>query len=143
VPANADQVVLINGTWDQLNDFINGDCSMRDHRGSIPIRNSCHSPWINSLDFRYGVTLPTGGRTRVEVTMDVFNLLNLFNKNWGWSFYPTLNSPIPIGYAGINAATGKETLNLSTITSPNFQGTFNRDDLRSRWQAQFGARIRF
>ena len=43
----------------------------------------------------------------------------------------------------MRAATGKETLNLSTITSPNFQGTFNRDDLRSRWQAQFGARIRF
>ena len=71
------------------------------------------------------------------------NLLNLFNKNWGWSVYPNLNSPITIGYGGINAATGKETLNLSTITSPNFQGTFTRDDLRSRWQAQFGARIRF
>jgi hypothetical protein len=54
-----------------------------------------------------------------------------------------LNSPIPIGYGGINPATGKETLNLSTITSSNFQGTFNRDDLRSRWQAQFGARVRF
>jgi hypothetical protein len=65
------------------------------------------------------------------------------NKNWGWSLYPNLNSPITIGYGGINAATGKETLNLSTITSPNFQGTFNRDDLRSRWQAQFGARVRF
>ena len=143
VPATPDQVVLTNGTWDQLNDYINSECSMRDHRGSIPIRNSCHAPWINSLDFRYGVTVPTGGRTKIELTMDVFNLLNLLNKDWGWSFYPTLNSPIPIGYAGINPATGKETLNLSTITSPNFQGTFNRDDLRSRWQAQFGARIRF
>jgi len=143
VPASADQVVVINGTWDQLNAYINGDCSMREHRGSIPLRNACHSPWINSLDFRYGVTVPTGGRTRVELTMDVFNLLNLFNRNWGWSFYPTLNSPIPIGYAGLNPATGRETLNLSTIASPNFQGTFNRDDLRSRWQAQFGARVRF
>ncbi|PYR79547.1 MAG: hypothetical protein DMF87_11030 [Acidobacteria bacterium] len=143
VPASPDQVVVINGTWDQLNAYINGDCTMRDNRGSIPERNACHAPWINSLDFRYGVDVPTGGRTKVELTMDVFNLLNLFNKNWGWSVYPNLNSPITIGYGGINAATGKETLNLSTITSPNFQGTFTRDDLRSRWQAQFGARIRF
>jgi hypothetical protein len=143
VPASPDQVVLINGTWDQLNNYINNDCSMKDHRGTIPVRNSCSAPWINSLDFRYGVTVPTGSKARVELTMDVFNLLNLLNKNWGWSFYPNLNSPITIGYSGINAATGKETLNLSTITSPTFQGTFNRDDLRSRWQAQFGARVRF
>ena len=143
VPASADQVVVINGTWDQLNAYINGDCSMKDHRGTIPDRNSCTGPWINSLDFRYGVFVPTGGKTKVELTMDVFNLLDLFNKNWGWSFYPNLNSPITIGYGGINAATGKETLNLSTITSSTFQGTFNRDDLRSRWLAQFGARVRF
>jgi hypothetical protein len=143
VPASADQVVVINGTWDQLNNYINNDCSMKDHRGSIPLRNSCTSPWSNSLDFRYGVTLPTGSKARVELTADIINLLNLFNKNWGWSFYPNLSSPITIGYGGINAATGKETFNLSTITSPTFQGTFNRDDLRSRWQAQFGARVRF
>jgi hypothetical protein len=143
VPASPDQIVLINGTWDQLNTYINNDCGMRDHRGTIPIRNACHAPWINSLDFRYGVNIPTGGRTKVELTMDVFNLLNLLNKNWGWSFYPNLNSPITIGYGGLNPATGKETLNLSTIASPTFQGTFNRDDLRSRWQAQFGMRLRF
>jgi len=143
VPASADQVVVINGTWDQLNAYINNDCSMRDHRGSIPVRNSCTSPWSNGLDFRYGVTLPSGGRTRVELTADVINLLNLLNNNWGWSYYPNLSSPITIGYSGINAPTGKETFNLSTINSPTFQGTFNRDDLRSRWQAQFGARIRF
>jgi hypothetical protein len=143
VPASPDQVVVINGTWDQLNAYINNDCTMRRHRGTIPIRNSCHSPWINSLDFRYAVTVPTGGRTRVELTMDAFNLLNLINKDWGWSFYPTLNSPIPIGYAGLNPTTGKETLNLSTIASPTFQGTFNRDDLRSRWQMQWGLRFRW
>jgi hypothetical protein len=143
VPASPDQVSLANGTWEQLNAYIEGDCSMRAHRGAIPLRNACHSPWINSLDFRYGVTLPAGGKTKVELTMDVFNLLNLLNRNWGWSVYPNLNSPITIGYAGLNPATGRETLNLSTIASPNFQGTFNRDDLRSRWQAQFGARVRF
>jgi hypothetical protein len=32
---------------------------------------------------------------------------------------------------------------MSTITSSTFAGTFYRDDLRSRWQAQLGARFRF
>ena len=40
-------------------------------------------------------------------------------------------------------ATGKEILNLSTISSPSFLGTFSRDDLRSRWNAQWGLRVRF
>jgi hypothetical protein len=87
------------------------------------------------------VTLPTGGRTKVEATMDVFNLLNLFNKNWGWVYYPNFNSPTEIGYGGL--INGKETYNLSTITSSSFAGVFTRDDLASRWQAQWGLRFRF
>jgi hypothetical protein len=141
VPSSADQVNVINGTFDQLMAFINNDCSMKDAKGTIPIRNNCTSPWLNQLDFRYSVPLPTGGRTKVELTMDIINLLNMLNKDWGWNEYPNLSSPIPIGYSGLTG--GKETYNLSTINSPNFLGTFTRDDLRSRWQAQFGARFRF
>jgi hypothetical protein len=141
VPSSADQIAVINGTYDQLVNFINNDCSMKNAKGTVPLRNNCTSPWTNQLDFRYSVPLATGGRTHVELTMDIINMLNLFNKNWGWSLYPNLSSPIPIGYSGLTG--GKETYNLSTINSPTFLGTFTRDDLRSRWQAQFGARIRF
>jgi len=141
VPASADQVNVINGTFDQLTTFINNDCSTRDAKGTIPIRNNCTSPWVNQLDFRYSVTVPSGGRTKVELSLDIINLLNLFNKDWGWNMYPNLSSPIPIGYGGLVG--GKETFNLSTINSPTFLGTFARDDLRSRWQMQFGARFRF
>ena len=104
--------------------------------------NSGFAPWSNQLDFRYAVNLPTGSRAKVELTADIVNLLNLFNKDWGWQYWP----PFPaggtlIGYGAI--ANGKETFNLNTITSQTFQGTFDRSDLRSRWQAQFGARVRF
>ncbi|MEP7309574.1 MAG: carboxypeptidase regulatory-like domain-containing protein [Acidobacteriota bacterium] len=146
VPATADQVILQNGTWDQLNAFISSDPASKDNRGTIPARNSGRAPWSNSLDFRYGVTVPTGGKTKVELTMDIINVLNLLNKEWGWQYFPLFPSSSAnglIGYGGIDPATGKERLNLSTITSPNFQGTFQRDDLRSRWQAQWGVRVRF
>ena len=72
------------------------------------------------------------------------NLLNLLNKDWGWQYFPLFPSVNGLlGYGGIDAATNKERLNLATITSPTFQGTFQRDDLRSRWQAQWGLRVRF
>jgi hypothetical protein len=146
IPSSADQVVVFNGTYDQLNAFLNGDPASSANRGTIPPRSAARSPWNNNLDFRYGVNLPTGGRTRVELTMDVFNLLNLLNKDWGWQYFPLFPSSSAnglIGYGGIDAATGKERLNLNTITAPTFQGQFQRDDLRSRWQAQWGVRVRF
>jgi hypothetical protein len=146
IPATQDQVVVFNGTWDQLNAFINSDPASKNNRGTIPPRNAGRAPWFNQLDFRYAVTLPTYGRARVELTLDVFNLLNAFNKDWGWHYFPKFPNSSGnglIGFGGIDAATGKERLNLSTITSPTFQGTFDRDDLLSRATAQFGARIRF
>jgi hypothetical protein len=39
-------------------------------------RNIGRAPWANQLDFRYAVTVPTGGKTKVELTADVFNLLD-------------------------------------------------------------------
>jgi hypothetical protein len=142
VPASADQVNVINGTWEQLDAFLSNDPAASKYRGQIMPRNAARAPWSNQLDFRYAVDVPTGSKAKVELTADIVNLLNLFNKDWGWQYFP----PFPSGGTLIGFGTpanGKLTYNLSTITSPNFQGTFDRSDLRSRWQAQFGARIRF
>ena len=109
----------------------------------MPLRNTGTAPWSNDLDFRYAVNINTGGKTKVELTMDVFNLLNLFNKKWGWVFYPNFYDATTLGAGGIDPATGLTRMNLATIASPTFLGTLTRDDLRSRWQAQWGARFRF
>ena len=122
-----------------------GDDASKNNRGRIPERNAGRAPWSNQLDFRYAVQLPIR-RARIELTMDVFNLLNLLNKDWGWQFYPYFPSSAAAGlitYSGIDPATGKERLNIGTIVAPTFQGTFTRDDVRSRWQAQWGLRVRF
>jgi hypothetical protein len=142
VPKTADQVNVINGTWEQLDAFLSSDPATRDHRGEIVPRNAARAPWANQVDFRYAVNLPTGSRAKVELTADVINLLNLFNKDWGWQYWP----PFPAGRAFIGLGTpanGKYTYNLNNLTSPTFSGVFDRSDLRSRWQAQFGARVRF
>ena len=142
VPASADQVNVINGTWDQLDAFLSSDPSTKDHRGEIVPRNAARAPWSNQLDFRYAVDVPTGNKAKVELTADITNLLNLFNKNWGWQYWPPFPSGRTlIGYGGVT--NGKYTYNLNTLTSSTFTGVFDRSDLRSRWQMQFGARVRF
>ncbi len=143
VPASADQVIVQGGTWDQLDAYIKNDPAMKDFRGQILPRNSGRAPWTSNLNFRYAVTVPTGGKRKVDVTMDVSNLLNLFDSSRGWVYYPNFQGPTLLQYRGIDAATGKEIISLATITGTTFTGTFTRDDLRSRWQAQWGLRVRF
>jgi len=144
VPSSSDQVIVSGGTWDQLNAFIQNDPAASQYIGQRMPRNAGRSPWANQLDFRYALNIPTGRKTRAEVTFDMFNFLNLLNKNWGWQYtagFPGFASLIR--YNGIDAATGKMKYDISTITSSTFAGTFYRDDLRSRWQAQLGIRFRF
>ena len=117
--------------------------------GMLP-RNVGQRSMNNQLDFHYAVDIPTGSRAKVELTMDIPNLLNLLNHEWGWIYYPNFGGPTIIG--ATVGADGRYTYNLNTITGANFlaQDTlwgvtsiFTRDDLRSRWQGQWGLRVRF
>ena len=84
VPATQDQVNVSNGTWAQLDAFLGSDDAVKNYRGQIAPRNTGRAPWTNNLSFRYGVDIPTRGKTKVEATWDVYNLLNLLNKEKGW-----------------------------------------------------------
>ena len=147
IPASSDQVNVSNGTWEQLDAFLSADPAASMSRGKIMERNIARSPWINQLDVKYSVTLPTGGKTKVELTMDILNLGNLLNPNWGWQYYPKFPSVNDL--LGVTVVGGKYTYNLTPLTLAtssrvlNYGGVFDRSDLRSRWQAQFGARVKF
>jgi outer membrane receptor for ferrienterochelin and colicin len=143
VPAGVDDVVVRGGTPQQLEDFIAGDPGLAAHRGQIVPRNASRSPWINSMDFRLAFDVPLDARSRkLEFTVDVLNLLNLFNSSWGRFDYVPFQDIAPIRYGGIDAATGKPIYDIATLASPTFK-KFVTDDLRSRWQAQLGVRFRF
>jgi hypothetical protein len=157
VPASASDVVVYNGTWEQLDAYISQDPGASQYRGKIMPRAGARAPWQNQMDLQYSLNIPTGGKTKVELTATVINFLNLLNGNWGWQYWaPFPGMGTAIGYGGVCTGTtgssnlgctandlGKMRYNLANITSSTFSGTFTRDDLRSRWQAQFGARFRF
>ena len=142
VPASVNDVVVRGGTPQQLEDFIANDESLSAHRGQIVPRNAGRSPWTNQLDFRLGFAVPFKGERKIEFTMDVLNLINLFDSSGGkFTFTPNQNIA-PIRYLGLDAASGKPIYDIATLAAPTFQ-KFTTDDLRSRWQAQFGVRVRF
>ena len=138
VPANANEVVVTGGTWEQLNAFIEGDEGLRKYRGKIVERNATRLPWRDNVDFRLAFNIPAG-KTKVELIADVQNFLNLFDNTAGRveeEFFPGL---APVRLAGTQD--GKPIYNL-LFTSPTFVKG-NYVDLPSRWQAQLGARLRF
>ncbi len=141
IPKSADEVVVRNGTGQQLMDWLAGDPCVMDYAGSIMPRNACRQPRTNQVDFRWALNVPFGKR-KVELTFDVFNFLNMFNKDWGKNQYVSYNENTDTTYRGIDPATGKMIYDIALQTSPTYQRWLT-DDVRSRWQAQFGARFRF
>jgi hypothetical protein len=58
------------------------DCLTRQ-RGRIMTRNSCRSPWTNTVNVSVRQSLPAVFGQSVAVQLDVFNFLNLVNASWG------------------------------------------------------------
>jgi hypothetical protein len=114
---------------------------MSESRGQIAERNCGRQPFTNIVDVKFALRVPAG-RSNVELTFDILNFTNLLNDNWGrYEFldFQTLNG---LAYRGLDTATQKPIYDIATFTSPTFR-KFTIDNLRSRWQGQFGARIRF
>jgi hypothetical protein len=141
IPRNADEVIFRNGTFDQFMTFIKSKDCYAEFVGKTFERNACRAPWINTLDFKFSVGLPTGRRTRSEIEFDLNNLANLFNREWGLLQYANFND-ILVARTSIDAATGKAAYDIGTLVSSTFQ-KYTRDDLKSRWQGQIGLRLRF
>jgi hypothetical protein len=151
IPASPTEFTYRNGTapatYEDFIGLIRDDSCLSEYIGTIIPRNACRAPWTNTLDGRVNFQLPFK-RVRTEITLDMLNLINLIDSDKGLSEYMSfgqLSVYAPVSSAGNTTVTATQPLvgyNLSTIMGPTFR-KFLRDDLRSRWQMQLGARIRF
>jgi hypothetical protein len=143
IPASASELTFAGGTFEQFNQFIQADSCLAEYVGQIIPRNACRAPWTNTLDARVNVQLPFK-RVRTEITADVLNVINLIDSKSGLYQYQsfgqlTLFTPVP---GSVTASAPLRGYDIGGITSSTFR-KFLRDDLRSRWQLQLGARLRF
>ena len=83
-------------------------------------------------------------RYKTEISLDLLNVLNLLDRFSGVINYASNNQILqPVTIPATPTPTSPVTgYNITTLVSPTFT-RFNRDDLRSRWQIQLGARVRF
>ena len=112
-PATAAQI-------DAFNAYIDNDRYLSGHRGEIADRNGARSPWANTLDLGIQQELPGFAKGHhFVVRMDVNNLLNLLNKDWGQvETVNTFNPRRNLAYVSGFTADGKYKYDLSKTPQP-------------------------
>jgi outer membrane receptor for ferrienterochelin and colicin len=110
--------------------------------GRITDRYEFNEPWTRQLDFHYAVELPVTF-LRTELSFDVNNLLNLFDKESGIVKFVANQNTTPVNYRGIDAATGKHIYREAFAGAFAPASQFSIADTRSRWQARVGLRVSF
>ncbi|HUF31083.1 MAG TPA: carboxypeptidase regulatory-like domain-containing protein [Gemmatimonadaceae bacterium] len=124
-----------------LESFINSTPCLNENRGSILPRNACTGPWTNSVNLKLRQSFRTFRLQHVTVELDIFNFLNLLNKEWGLQESPG-TSPITLltsgSYTGGDAVTGRPTYRFN----PGYTKFFS-NNLRSNYQMQLQAKYTF
>ena len=138
--------LLFNGSEEEVeaqraafNAFIDQDAYLSARRGEYVEKYGILSPWYSQIDLRVlqDFNLNPGGKPQViQLSLDVVNLGNLLNSNWGVRQLPTNTQPIGVGING----QGDPVYSFD----PELVNTFVNDfSLLSRWQMQFGLRYIF
>jgi hypothetical protein len=78
----AAQAGRIAAQQEAFEQFILGSPCLLRQRGQILARNSCREPWSNTSVFSLRQRIPLG-RQGIEAQADLFNLLNLLDRDWG------------------------------------------------------------
>lgn len=88
--------------------YVKQDKYLSSHRGEYAEAYSVYSPWTHRLDFSYkhDFKVKVGKSTNtLQLSLDVKNVLNLFNSNWGTikSMNPSLNEGRILKYESTDA----------------------------------------
>lgn len=146
VPANQNEIRFASGniapaqSWANLNDFIERTPCLREARGTIIERGACQEPWFNQVDLRLSQEFSTFRGQRAEVTLDVLNLMNLLNDEWGRKEFIANESYNLIAIQNRNDVENGRMLMRPFAPLENANSIAG---LTSRHQMQLGIRYRF
>ena len=137
--------------WGQLNTYINQDPYLSGRRGQYAERNGLLLPFYRRLDMNLSQEIQQKlGKNihSIRFTLDIFNVGNLLNKNWGT--LRTTNRTQLLNFKRIEtvgANAGKPVFSFPYFDATNqipLTNTFqNSTSQASRWQIQFGVRYSF
>ncbi|PUZ24776.1 TonB-dependent receptor [Chitinophaga parva] len=151
-PASADE------QWNQLDNFIKQDKYLSKHRGQFAQRNAVILPYFKRADLNitqdFYLKQANGRRHTLRVTLDIINVGNLLNHNWGLYDYTyngfnsgtislmKFEGVVADGKGGQQATYNFPLANVKAGTPNTYSFKTNPDQI-SRWQGQIGIRYIF
>ena len=141
-------VAAQQAAYDQL---VSNDPYLRKHKGQYAERNSAVTPWYNRIDMRFlqDFFVKTGSvKHTLQFSVDVLNVPNLLNKDWGIKQYTALGSATnfinnPLSLKAVDA-TGHPTYTLAEFKKQLITTPFQKDiSTFSTWGMQLGLRYIF
>lgn len=150
------QVYTASRQWIDLNNFIEGDQYLKTRRGLYAERNALRTPWNHELDIKlmHEFQLSKVNKHQsLQLSFDVFNVLNLLNNNWGHITFVTNANNYTVNILKFvkdanNISPGKPssgylpTFNFIRPTGLNGH-YYTIDPINSRWQGQIGLKYNF
>ena len=125
--------------------FVQQDPYLRSHKGQYAEAYSAYTPWVHQIDLR--VAQDVGVRWgkqmhKLQFSVDLLNLANLLNSNWGTGYYLDCNG------GQILHCTNADQLSKDVAPVYTFSGktdhTFaSSKDFGRCWMLQFGVRYLF
>jgi len=134
--------------WDRLNAFIASEKCLREQRGKIMERGSCRNPWSKFLDLRLAKVIPTMTGQSFQVTADIFNFLNLLDRDWGIDRSTAGFEQVSLLTMSTTAydtrGTAIQSDDRGVYTVPSVMPALRRASVgASRWRIQFGGKYIF
>jgi hypothetical protein len=143
VPRDASDITLADPLdWPVLDSIIRTDSCLERQRGHLVERNSCRSPWIHDTRARLTAALPLTRGQRIEVSADLFNMLNFLDSDWGRARQQAQD----FGNAFLLERLGYDQANARGVYGVVADGPLAiraLDQTRSRWRLQLSARYVF
>jgi len=134
--------------WNQLNNYINQDHYLSQHRGQYAKANTVVYPFYKRLDLNItqDVYVNAGKqKNTLRITLDLINAGNFINKYWGTYKVPNLTNFLK--YEGLGADGKTPAFSMPYLDATNQVPLVNsfKDDasILSRWQMQIGVRYIF
>ncbi len=118
------------------------------HKGQYAERNSALTPWFNRMDARFLQDFYVmAGKTKhtLQFSVDVINLPNLLNKDWGIRDLYVINNPLALKSS---AGSATPTYNLAEVTQDGVRQLMTKPFQKSTsfsttWGMQLGLRYIF
>jgi hypothetical protein len=141
VPRDAADITLANpDEFAALDSVIRSERCLRDQRGRLLERNSCRDPWENETTARLSKLVHLTNRRTVEITVDLFNVLNFVDGDWGL-----------VRQTVSDVGNAVRLLRLVGYDTPNSRGVYEFipvarrqiDVDASRWRLQLGATLSY